>query len=119
MDTDRDLYTRHGLHLNAHGKKHVANKIAAVVNDLFSPTVSPIIASKWKEKEDMTSYLIKIQPPCENKMIQCQSYHKGGSVDYIECDELTVSSEGNPVLTTQVPKESICSVKGHEESTMN
>jgi hypothetical protein len=51
VDTDRDLYTRHGLHLNDHGKEHVANKIAAVVNDLFIPKVSPIIALKWKEKK--------------------------------------------------------------------
>jgi hypothetical protein len=36
VDIDRDLYTRHGLYLNAHGKEQVANKIAAVVNILFS-----------------------------------------------------------------------------------
>jgi hypothetical protein len=98
-------------------KEQVANKIAAVVNDLFCPKVSPIIALKWKEIEDMASYLIENQPPCVNKVIQSQSYHKDGSVDYIECDELTMSSEGNRVLTTQVHKESICSVKGHEENT--
>jgi hypothetical protein len=35
VGTDRDLHTRYGLHLNAHGKDHIANKIAAVINYLF------------------------------------------------------------------------------------
>jgi hypothetical protein len=49
VDTERDLYTRH---LNAHGKEHVTNKIAAMINYLFSQKVSPIIALKWKEQDD-------------------------------------------------------------------
>jgi hypothetical protein len=44
VDTDRDLHTRHGLHLNAHGKEHVENRIATMINDLLSQEVSPIIA---------------------------------------------------------------------------
>jgi hypothetical protein len=120
VDTDRDQYTRHGLHLNAHGKEHVANKNAAVINDLFSQKVSPITALKWKEQGDTTSYPTENQPLCVkeadvsgwNKMFQSQSYQKADSVDYIECDGLSVSSEVNQVLKTQVPKESICLAKG-------
>jgi hypothetical protein len=50
-------------------------------------------------------------------MIQSQFYQKGDSVDCIECDGPTVSSEENQVLKTQVPKESICVVKGNKGST--
>jgi hypothetical protein len=27
VDIDKDIYTRHGFHLNAHGKEQVPNKI--------------------------------------------------------------------------------------------
>jgi hypothetical protein len=64
VDTDRDPHTRHGLNLNAHGKEHVANKITTVINDLFSQKLLPITTLKWKEKEDMATYLIENQPPC-------------------------------------------------------
>jgi hypothetical protein len=50
VDVDRDLYTRHVLHLNA-----------AVVNKLFSQKVSPAIVLKWKQEEDLTSYLTENQ----------------------------------------------------------
>jgi hypothetical protein len=64
VDTDRDLHAKYSLHLNVHGKEHRANKITSVINDLFSQKVSLITALKWKEKEDMMSYLIENQPPC-------------------------------------------------------
>jgi hypothetical protein len=35
VDTNRDLYTRHGLHLNSQGKKHLVNRVAAATVDLF------------------------------------------------------------------------------------
>jgi hypothetical protein len=61
VDVDRDLYTtRHVLHLNAHGKEEVANKIAAVVNKLFSQKVSPAIVLKWIQQEGLTSYLTEV-----------------------------------------------------------
>jgi hypothetical protein len=62
----------------------------------------------------MTSYVIENQPPYVkdvdvsglNKMVQLQSYQKGDSVDYIECDVLTVSGGENRVLTSRILKES-------------
>jgi hypothetical protein len=69
--------------------------------------------------------LIENQPPCVkeidvcgcNKIIQLQSYQKGDSIDYIECDGLTTLSEENRVLTTKVLKDSICSANENKEST--
>jgi hypothetical protein len=94
-----------------------------VINYLFSQKWSPIIALKWKENEAMTSYVIENQPlyvkdvdvSGSDKMVHLQSYQKGDSVDYIECDVLTVSSEENRVLTPRVPKES--SASKNEECT--
>jgi hypothetical protein len=115
VDIDRDLYKRHGLHLNAHGKEQVANKIAAVVNQLSSQKVSPAIVLKWKQEEDLTCYLTENQSQNVNKEIQSQTYQKDDSVNHVECDELTMLSEENSVFT-QAPKESSCTVKRKKES---
>jgi hypothetical protein len=124
VGTDRDLYTRHERHLNGHGKEHVANKIAAVVNDLFSPKVSSLIALGSKEKSDIPSCPIENRSLCVKevdlsgckKLSQLQFYQNGDSVDYIECDGTTESSEENQVWTTQETKKNICSVRKNEES---
>jgi hypothetical protein len=83
-----------------------------VVNKLFSQKVSPAIALKWKQQEDLTSY----QSQSVSKEIQSQTYQKDDSVNHVECDELTMLSEENRVLTTQVPKESSCTGKRNKES---
>jgi hypothetical protein len=36
VDSDRDLYTGHRLHLNAKGKEHTAEKVALKIKDLFN-----------------------------------------------------------------------------------
>jgi hypothetical protein len=48
VDSDRDLYARHGLHLNAQGKEHAANRVTAVIKNLFSVKRTLPIALKWK-----------------------------------------------------------------------
>jgi hypothetical protein len=111
VDNGRDLYTKHGLHLNAHGKEQVANKITAVVNKLFSQKGLPVIVLKWKQQEDLTCYLIENQSQSVNIEIQSQTYQKDDPVNHIECDELTMLGEERRVLTTQVPKGSSCTVK--------
>jgi hypothetical protein len=78
---------------------------------LFSQKESPAIVLKWKQEEDLTSYLTETQSQSVNKEIQSQTYQKDDSVNHVECDELTMLSEENRVLTTQVPKESSCTGK--------
>jgi hypothetical protein len=59
-----DLYTRHGLHLNAQGKEHTADRVIAMIRDLFSVKKSLPIALKWKEKGNMLSCPAVKQLPC-------------------------------------------------------
>jgi hypothetical protein len=56
----------------------------AVVNKLFSQKVSPAIVLKWKQEEDLTSYLTENQSQSVNKEIQTQTYQKGDSVNHVE-----------------------------------
>jgi hypothetical protein len=35
VDTNRDLYTRHGLHLNSKGKELITNKVVAGIKDVL------------------------------------------------------------------------------------
>jgi lysophospholipase L1-like esterase len=50
VDSDRDLYARHGFHLNAQGKEHSADRVAAVVRDLFSEKKDNTYGLKMERK---------------------------------------------------------------------
>jgi hypothetical protein len=52
------------------------DRAAAVVNKLFGQKVSPAIVLKWKQQEDLTSYLTENQSQSVNKEIQSQTYQK-------------------------------------------
>jgi hypothetical protein len=55
VDLDRELYTRHGLHLNLKGKEQTANKVISVIKELFHVNKVIPLAMKWKEAEDKAS----------------------------------------------------------------
>jgi hypothetical protein len=55
VGSDRDLYTRHGLHLNAKGKGQTAQKVALTIKDLFSVKKVLPIALEWEANEDDNS----------------------------------------------------------------
>jgi hypothetical protein len=48
VDSERDLYTRHGLHLNTKGKAHIALKVASTIKNLFNRMKKPPIALQWE-----------------------------------------------------------------------
>jgi hypothetical protein len=52
VDLDRELYTRHGLHLNLKGKEQTVNKVILVIKGLFHVNKETPLAMKWKEVED-------------------------------------------------------------------
>jgi hypothetical protein len=55
MDLDRDLYTRHGFHLNAKGKEQTANRTVSAIKDLFHVNKVLWVALNWKDEEDRDS----------------------------------------------------------------
>jgi hypothetical protein len=46
----RELYTRHGVHLNWKGKEYMARKIVNVIKEILSVEKSDPIEVKWKEE---------------------------------------------------------------------
>ncbi|PNF21747.1 hypothetical protein B7P43_G09874 [Cryptotermes secundus] len=48
VDSNRDLFTRHGLHLNSQGKAYTAKRLATVINGLFTISKSVPIVLKWR-----------------------------------------------------------------------
>jgi hypothetical protein len=52
VDTDRDLYTRHGQHLKAKTKEQTAQKFALTIKDLLSVRKVQPIVLEWKANED-------------------------------------------------------------------
>jgi hypothetical protein len=51
ITTDREMYTRHGLHMNRKGKEQTAGKIAAEMNVLSQGNKSDPMMLQWKEEE--------------------------------------------------------------------
>jgi hypothetical protein len=51
IDSDRELYTKHGLHLNVKGKESVVGKIVNVINDVIRVKITNPLIMKWKVKE--------------------------------------------------------------------
>jgi hypothetical protein len=51
VTTDREMFTRHGLHMNQKGKEQTAVKIATEVSILSQGNKSDPIVLQWKEEE--------------------------------------------------------------------
>jgi len=51
LDTERELNTRHGLHMNQKGKEQRAIKVTNEVKDILCVKKLYLIKLKWKEEE--------------------------------------------------------------------
>jgi hypothetical protein len=51
VDLEREIYTRHGLHLNPKGKEQIANNVISVIKDLFHIKKAIPLAMKQKDVE--------------------------------------------------------------------
>ena len=51
VDTDRELYTRHGLHMDLKGKERIACKIAETIKAMINKKMS--VPIRMKHKEDL------------------------------------------------------------------
>jgi len=48
VDTERELNTRHGLHMNQKGKEETAVKVTKKVKDIVCVKLLNLIKLKWK-----------------------------------------------------------------------
>jgi hypothetical protein len=53
LDFGRDLFTRHGLHLNTKGKEQLALKVAPMIKNLLTREKNLPIALQWKASDNM------------------------------------------------------------------
>jgi hypothetical protein len=51
VDFDRDLFTKHGLHLNTKGKENIALKVALMIKNLFNRKKKPKKVSKNNDSD--------------------------------------------------------------------
>jgi hypothetical protein len=52
VDSERELYTRHGQHLNSRGKETIASKIALTIESVVKRKVDSI-SIQWYEEEEL------------------------------------------------------------------
>jgi hypothetical protein len=116
VDSARDLFTRHGLHLNAQGKEHIASREVTVINDLFSINKSLPIVLKWKDMGDIQRDPAAKQLPCVeivvgsdcDKMSQPLPYLNCDFMEQLEGDVTTRSNVANHAPTLVISQENIC-----------
>jgi hypothetical protein len=51
VDSDRDLFARHGLHMNVRGKEKIGRKILELLKDMDKEEESKSIIISWKEEQ--------------------------------------------------------------------
>jgi hypothetical protein len=55
VDIDRELYTKHGLHLNDRGRELVARKIIPTIKHMLYKKTEEPISITWKQAKVKTS----------------------------------------------------------------
>ena len=62
VTSNRELFTKHGLHLNNKGKEQVAKTIASSIKEVFKLQEKDPIKMSWKEQEpeEATTVLSKV-----------------------------------------------------------
>jgi hypothetical protein len=109
---ERNLYTKHGQHLNSEGKENMAKKIASTIECLFKKKVESI-RGKWYTKEETG---ILDHQPVQGKSDNPEQGNKecsstSGVVDTLKaqdveqmCDPIIISEIGHLDSLTAVSK---------------
>jgi hypothetical protein len=66
-DSSRELFTKHGLHMNKKGEKQAAEKIAATIKHILQDTIKEPICLTWKEDVNKSQEKQSIQAHEEGK----------------------------------------------------
>jgi hypothetical protein len=113
---DKDLFTRHGFHLNIHGKEHVANVIVSELCSLFEERMKFPIALKWNDMDVNDRYLVVNQMTNADVTTECgsiiltkpHSYFNSDSGIQDKSDRCIKLSECNYVLSALNCQACIC-----------
>jgi len=97
VDSNRDLFTRHGLHMNPKGKEHMAKKIAMAIQGVLNEKKSDPIPMKNKEglrtdnegtevKTTVVEIEAKLKNPKKNKLPGNEPENKQTGLHHISRD---------------------------------
>ena len=105
VDMERDLFTRHGLHMNRKGKEHIAYKITKMIKVMLNKIKSTPIKSKYKDDLVRTNKEIKeVTDTIEPKMDKENSKKdrkSNAETETIPTDTLSIEIAGNRLLSRQ------------------
>ena len=81
VDKERELFTRHGLHMNLKGKEHVAYKITRVIKAILKREKSVLITLKYKgdserDNKEMEGETIAKEPNPDQDNTKKDRQHK-------------------------------------------
>jgi hypothetical protein len=109
VDLGRDLFTRHGLHLNTKGKEHLALKVALMIKNLLTKKKKLPIALQWKASENINSIVKSTElslglqdPPTPASQEDTQTSLKGSQKD-LNNDKGNLNSISDPRMKQENP----------------
>jgi hypothetical protein len=91
-DSSRELFTKHGLHMNKKGKNQAAEKIAATIKHILQDKIKEPICLTWEEDV--------VNKSQEKQNIQA---HEGGKNNLRSTREKMDSEDGSALLGDRCP----------------
>ena len=102
VTTDREMFTRHGLHMNRMGKELTARKTATEVSVLFQANKSNPIVLQWKEEEGKKRTVVDMLEVYNVNDAEVNKKEPPGNPDSITSDlALSCISDKNDAIQNQ------------------
>lgn len=99
VTSERELYTKHGQHLNSRGKETMANKIALSIENVLKRKVDPI-NMKWQEDDGVDSQK-QIEPTHEKSASDCTTTDNNLISNIMEKSDINNLAGEDTILDTK------------------
>jgi hypothetical protein len=101
VTSERELYTKHGQHLNSRGKETMANKIALSIENVLKRKVDPI-NMKWQEDDRIDSQK-QIEPTHEESASDCITMDNNLISNIMEKSDINNLAGEDTIQDTKTP----------------
>ena len=102
-DTDRKLFTRHGLYMNSLGKEKIASKVSTRVKNIFQKQ-NVKISLCWKNGYDISAKSVSNNLTVDNTSLQEDSKTDQTTLEDMEVSTATPSSDAGPRMSKRKKK---------------
>ena len=108
VTNERNLFTKHGQHLNSRGKEAMANKITLSIERVLKRRVDPI-SMKWQENEEIVSqeHIKPTHKKSASDSITTDNNLNTNITEENEYPDTTKSADDDSILDKKTPTDGI------------